>query len=195
MANEQQQPLGLEFRPLTPECWENFEDLFGEKGACGGCWCMWLRLKRSEYESQKGAGNRRAMKAIVDSGEIPGLLAYDGDKPVGWCAVGPREVYPVLQQSRTLKPVDDKPVWSITCFFIDKAYRGRGVMGALIGAASQYARDQGATLVEGYPVEPKKGAYPPAFAWPGIKRVFDKAGFVEVARRSQTRPMMRYVLG
>lgn len=138
MANEQQQPLGLEFRPLTPECWENFEDLFGEKGACGGCWCMWLRLKRSEYESQKGTGNRRAMEAIVDSGEIPGLLAYDGDKPVGWCAVGPREVYPV---------------------------------------------------------EPKKGAYPPAFAWPGIKRVFDKAGFVEVARRSQTRPMMRYVLG
>ncbi|MCH7859466.1 MAG: hypothetical protein IID14_07170 [Candidatus Marinimicrobia bacterium] len=100
----------LAFHPVTPDRWQDFEQLFGDRGACGGCWCMWLRLKRSEYDAQKGAGNRRAMQAIVDSGEIPGLLAYDGDQPVGWCAVGLREVYPLLQRSRTLKPVDDQPV-------------------------------------------------------------------------------------
>ncbi|MBU0616992.1 MAG: GNAT family N-acetyltransferase [Planctomycetes bacterium] len=186
---------GLAFHPLTPERWEDLVILFGERGACGVCWCMWWRLKRSEFEQRKGAKNKQAMKKIVESGEVPGILAYADGQPVGWCAVEPRESYPVLQRSRTLKPVDDQPVWSITCFFIARPYRRRGVSSALLKAAVAHAGKQGARIIEGYPVEPKKGQIPDAFAWIGLPSAFRKAGFVEVLRRSPTRPIMRHTVG
>jgi GNAT superfamily N-acetyltransferase len=184
----------LKFRPLTPERWNDLETLFGERGACGGCWCMWWRLKRSEFEERKGAKNKRAFKKIVESGEVPGLLAYADGKPVAWCAVGPREWYPVLQRSPVLKPVDEKPVWSVTCFFVAKPHRGSGILVQLLKAAVAYAASRGARIIEGYPVEPKKGRLPEAFAWIGLPSTFRKAGFVEVLRRSETRPIMRHVV-
>ena len=117
--SSQTEPLPqLEFHPLTPERWQDLETLFGPRGACGGCWCMWWRLKRSQYVKQKGPGNRRALKKIVDSGEIPGLLAYADGQPIAWCSVGPREAYSTLERSRILKRVDDKPVWSVVCFVV-----------------------------------------------------------------------------
>ena len=76
MKTKSAKNLKLEFHPVTPERWSDLETLFGEKGACGGCWCMLWRLTRKEFEAQKGEGNRRAMQRIVNSGEIPGLLAY-----------------------------------------------------------------------------------------------------------------------
>ena len=194
MASKRRAAL-WKFHPVTPERWGDFEALFGERGACGGCWCMWWRLKRSEFEKQKGAKNKRTMKKIVESGEVPGILAYADGQPVGWCAVGPRESYPVLQRSPTLKPVDDQPVWSITCFFVAKPYRRRGVSGELLKAAVAYARKRGARIIEGYPVEPKKGQLPDAFAWIGLPSTFERAGFVEVLRRSPTRPIMQHMVG
>ena len=184
----------LKFYPLISERWADFEKLFGEHGACGGCWCMWWRLKRSEFERQKGEGNRRAMKRIVDSGEIPGILAYAKDQPMAWCSVAPKEAYPTLERSRTLKRVDDKPVWSIVCFFVAKPFRGKGVAGKLLSAAIGYVEKQGGKIVEGYPVEPKKGRIPDAFAYTGLASAFRKAGFVEVVRRSETRPIMTYTI-
>lgn len=181
----------LEFYPLITKRWVDLEALFGEHGACGGCWCMWWRLKRSEFERQKGEGNRMALKAIVDSGEVPGILAYAKGQPVGWCAVAPREAYPTLERSRTLKRVDDKPVWSIVCFFIAKPFRGKGLAGKLLKAAIEYVQKKGGRIVEGYPVEPKRGRIPDAFAYTGLASTFRRAGFVEVARRSETRPIMR----
>lgn len=189
---ERRAAVRLVFHPLTPERWEDLVALFGERGACGGCWCMWWRLKRSEFEERKGARNKRAMKRIVESGEVPGILAYADGEPVGWCAVAPRESYPVLQRSRTLKPIDDQPVWSITCFFVARSYRRRGVSGRLVKAAVTHARKRGARIIEGYPVEPKKGRMPDAFAWIGLPSMFREAGFVEALRRSPTRPIMRY---
>jgi GNAT superfamily N-acetyltransferase len=185
----------LAFHPVTPERWIDFEKLFGPRGACGGCWCMWWRLKRSEFEKQKGAKNKRAMKKIIASGEVPGILAYADGQPVGWCAVGPRESYPVLQRSPTLKPVDDQLVWSITCFFVARPYRRRGVSRELLEAAVAYAGKRGARIIEGYPVEPKMGQLPDAFAWIGLPSTFRKVGFVEVLRRSPTRPIMRHMVG
>ncbi len=185
---------GLEFRPLTPKRWSDFEALFGEHGAYGGCWCMWWRLKRSEFERQQGEGNRQAMKAIVDSGEVPGLLAYAGDRAVAWCSVAPREQFPVLQRSWVLKPVDDIPVWSITCFFVAKEHRHAGMMSELIRAASAYVRAHGGTVLEGYPTDPRKGQLPPVSTFTGLVSAFRKAGFVECLRRSETRPIMRLYL-
>jgi GNAT superfamily N-acetyltransferase len=184
----------LEFYPLNGERWANFEKLFGKRGACGGCWCMWWKLKRSEFERQKGEENRKAIKRIVDSGEVPGILAYANNQAVAWCAVAPREAYPTLERSRTLKRVDDKPVWSIVCFFVAKPFRGKGITLKLLRAAIEHVDKHGGKIVEAYPVEPKGGRMPDAFAYTGLASTFRKAGFVEVARRSETRPIMRYII-
>lgn len=182
------------FHPLTPDRWDDVERLFGVKGACAGCWCMWWRITRSRFEKQKGSGNKRTFKKIVLTGEIPGIIAYAGGKPVGWCSVASRESFPVLERSRILKRVDDKPVWSVVCFFIPREYRRKGLSVALLQAVIDYARSKGGKIIEGYPVEPKKDTMPDAFAWTGIAAAFRKVGFSEVARRSETRPIMRYYI-
>jgi len=182
----------LDFYPLTPERWDDLVALFGPRGACGGCWCLWWRLKHSQFEKQKGEENKRALKRIVDSGEVPGLLAYADGHPVGWCSVAPREAFPRLGRSRILKRVDDRPVWSAVCFFVDKQFRRKGVAVRLLEAAVEHAKKHGAKTVEGYPVEPRKVSTPDAFAFTGLASAFRKAGFVEVLRRSDTRPIMRY---
>jgi GNAT superfamily N-acetyltransferase len=184
--------MTLTFAPLAPERWADLEALFGPRGAVGGCWCMTWRLRRSEYELMKGEGNRAAFKAIVEAGPAPGVLAYDGEYVVGWCAVAPRDAYPVLDRSRILKRVDDQPVWSVTCFFVARELRGQCVATQLLRAAVAYAASQGARIVEGYPVEPRNGTLPSVFAFTGPAATFLAAGFHEVARRSATRPIMRY---
>ena len=139
--------MKLKFFPLTPDRWSDFETLFGERGACGGCWCMLWRLKRSEFEQQKGQGNKLAMQRIVESKRIPGILAYSQAHPVGWCSVAPREEFPALERSRILKKIDDEPVWSITCFFVEKNSRKKGVSIELLKAAVDYVRKQGGKIV------------------------------------------------
>lgn len=192
----------LGFHPLTLDRWKDLEELFGERGACGGCWCMWWRLSRSEFERQKGSKNKAALKKIVKSGQIPGILAYSEGKPIAWCSVGPRETYPVLERYRSLKRIvenpaeggDDKPVWSVVCLFVAKPFRNQGVSVEIIKAAVNYAKKNGAKIVEGYPKEPKKGRWPDAFIWTGHVSAFLKAGFVEVHRGSPTRPIVRYFI-
>ena len=186
--------LKLKFFPVTKDRWTDFETLFGERGACGGCWCMFWRLTRKEFDSQKGEGNRKAMKAIVESGKIPGILAFAHDKPVAWCSVAPRDQFSALDRSRILKPVDNLPVWSISCFFVEKNYRGKGLSIQMIKAAVDYVKKNGGSVVEAYPVEPKKDKMPDAFAWTGLASAFIKAGFTECARRSATRPIMRFYI-
>jgi GNAT superfamily N-acetyltransferase len=182
----------LQFRPLTASRWKDFERLFGANGACGGCWCMLWRLSRKQFDAQKGAGNKRAMRALVGEGREPGLLAYRGEQAIGWCALAPRAQYPALERSRVLAPVDDRPCWSVACLFVQREFRGQGVATALLRAAVAHARANGAEILEGYPVEPRgSDPIPPAFAWTGIPSAFRAAGFREVARRSPTRPIMR----
>lgn len=181
--------------PATPERWRDLEALFGERGACAGCWCMYWRLTSKDFARGKGAPNRQTLHDLVIAGETPGLLAYDGDRPIGWIAVAPREAYPRLARSRILKPLDDTPVWSIVCLFIDKGHRRRGVSAQLIRGAVDYVADQGGRVVEAYPVEPRNEKMPDVFAWTGIASAFLAAGFVERGRRSETRPILRYDLG
>jgi GNAT superfamily N-acetyltransferase len=152
---------------------------------------MWWRLRRSQYEKQKGSGNKRAFHRIISSGAPTGVLAYAGREPVGWCAIAPRDAYPVLDRSRVLARVDDQPVWSVTCFYIARAWRRSGLTEKLLAAAIDYARKHGAKMVEGYPIEPRSRSMPDVFAWTGFVSAFRRAGFKEVARRSATRPVMR----
>lgn len=183
------------FHPATPARWPDVERLFGERGACGGCWCMAWRLPRAAFNAGKGAANREALRTLVAADRTPGVLAYLGADPIGWCAVAPRSEYSVLSRSRTLAPVDEAPVWSISCLFVARPYRQQGLSAALLEAAAALAARQGARLVEGYPVEPGLKKMPDAFAWTGLPSAFRKAGFTEVARRSATRPIMRKEVG
>jgi GNAT superfamily N-acetyltransferase len=184
--------LKLKFHPLTAERWSDLETLFGARGACGGCWCMAWRLSRAQFEKQKGPGNKKALKKIVATGPAPGVIAYSGKQPVGWCALAPRESYPALDRSRVLRRLDDLPVWSVSCFFVAKPFRGRGVTVALLEAAVKYALRQGATVIEGYPQDLGQGRLPAPFVWTGLLPAFVEAGFVEVARRSRKRPIVRF---
>lgn len=183
--------LDLAWEPLTPERWPDLEALFGPRGACGGCWCMTPRLTRAAYERNKGEGNRLALKALVDGGTVPGILGLLEGRPVGWCSVGPRSDFSSLARSRIFKPVDEREVWSIVCLFIDRDHRRRGLSVRLIEAACAFAAGRGATCIEAYPVEPRKDPMPPVFAYTGLASAYLQAGFREVARRSETRPMMR----
>jgi len=182
------------FYPVTKENWKDFENLFGEKGACAGCWCMYWRMRRKEYDTLRGSGTKRKMKSLVNKGTIPGILAYDNDKPVGWCSIAPREDFPVLENSKVLKRIDDKSVWSVVCFFINKNYRRQGLSVEMLNAVKKYVKMNNGKIVEGYPVEPKSGKTADVFAWTGLAAAFKKAGFKELARRSETRPIMRYLI-
>jgi GNAT superfamily N-acetyltransferase len=152
---------------------------------------MFFRRPRAEWTAGCGAGNRAAFRRIVQRGDEPGLLAYAGTEPVGWCAIAPREEYGGLARSRILQPIDAQPVWSITCFFVARGFRRRGVTVALLEAAAKFVAARGGSCLEGYPAEPASGAWPDAYAYHGTVAAFTKAGFEEVARPSKTRAIMR----
>jgi GNAT superfamily N-acetyltransferase len=193
MRTTRRPKVRFEILPLTAARWRELEALFGPRGACGGCWCMWWRVPRAQWQRQKGEGNRKAFRRIVEAGAVSGLLAYAEGRPVGWCAIAPRSDYPALARSRLLKPVDDRPVWSVTCFFVSRPWRRRGVSSALLDAAVDFARTNGARIIEGYPVDaPTHQADP--FVFTGLPAAFRRAGFKEVLRRSPRRPIMRRMI-
>ena len=152
---------------------------------------MTWRLPRAQFEKQKGDGNRKAMKRIVDDGMSPGIIAYDGKTPIGWCAVAPRSDYVALGRSRVLKAIDTQPVWSVSCLFVAKEHRRRGVSVGMLKYAIDFVRKQGGKIVEGYPVEPHTDPAPAPFIWTGTVKSFQRAGYKEVARGSPARPIYR----
>ena len=182
----------IAFHPLTPDRWPDLETLFGGRGGCGGCWCMTWRLERRDWERGKGESNKQDFQEIVARDQRPGVIAYVEGEPIGWCSVAPREVFVALARSRVLAPVDAMPVWSISCLLISKPYRRQGLSSKLIAAAVKFAAERGAKVVEAYPVVPYADTIPAAFAWTGLYAAYLKAGFVEVARRSKVRPVMRH---
>src|ERR671930_2428742 len=135
-----------EIHPVTPERWNDLAELFGERGAYDGCWCMFWRLSAREYSAGRYDGNREALRErVCDRGAPPpGLLAYVDGRPAGWCSLGPREEYGRLQRSRVLGPVDERPVWSIVCFYVDRGRRRGGVAKRLLQGAIDFAHANGA---------------------------------------------------
>jgi len=184
--------LAFEALPLVTERWHDLEILFEQPGAPDDCWCMWWRIQKKQFIAQSGQGNKDAMKALVDSGVVPGLIGYIDGQPAGWISVAPREDFPRMKRSKILKAVDDQPVWSIVCFFIDKAFRKQGVSLLLLRAAVDYAMKNGATIVEGYPIDFRDHSCSDDDAYYGAQSIYEKAGFEEVVRRSPTRSVMRF---
>ncbi|MBA4383211.1 MAG: GNAT family N-acetyltransferase [Anaerolinea sp.] len=179
-----------EIIPLTPEKWIDFETLFNSNAVCTGCWCMWWRVPNKEFSTLGKDGLKNAMRTIVHHGVEAGLIAYIDGIPAGWVTVAPRADYVRLGTSKLLAPVDEQPVWSIPCFFIHHNFRHQGLMTKLIEAAVDYAKAHGAEIVEAYPYAPDKKSGP-ADIYTGVASSFESAGFVEVARRKATRPIMR----
>jgi GNAT superfamily N-acetyltransferase len=188
----------LTTRALQPSDWPLLEQLFGERGACGGCWCQYWRLAPGEkWDDVKGDVARRRLRAQVRSGEARGVLAFVDDEPVGWCAAGPRTSFARLDRSRTLACDDAERVWSLPCFFVKAGQRGRGVATALLAGALALLRAAGASVAEGYPVRPKRRGQPipAAFAWTGTRGLFDAAGFAVVGNRGGGKERVRALLG
>ncbi len=179
-------------RALGADDWPAVVELFGERGACGGCWCMAWRLPTKEWEARKGAGNKRAFKRLVRSGQATGVLAFVDGEPVGWCSVGPRADFRGLETKRSLATDWDQATWSVTCFFLRKDWRGKEVGTKLLERAVKLARECGARRVEGYPVVPTKGfghKMPGAFAWTGLPQMFERKGFRKLAKTPGKRPI------
>jgi GNAT superfamily N-acetyltransferase len=185
----------IAIRPLTKDRWSDLVELFERPGAsiARGCWCMYYRRSGEHFPPPgltRSQANKRDLRALVERGVVPGLLGYAGGRPVGWVSLGPREDYAKLERSPVMKPVDDKPVWSIVCFFVDAQARHGGVADALLAGAAAWAREQGATLLEAYPWDQRAKKSDDSL-WFGTKPMFDRAGFVEIARRKPARPVVR----
>jgi GNAT superfamily N-acetyltransferase len=188
--------MALAFHPVTPDRWRDLERLFGPRGANSGCWCLWWRLSRAEFDRSTADERKAGLKALVDAGRPPGILAYLADEPIAWVSLGPREDFSALERSRVLKRVDDLPAWSIVCFFVGKRYRRQGLMVRLLQGAVGYAAANGARIVEGYPVDPGTERIDGGSSgFMGLASAYRRAGFVEVARPNERRAIMRYYVG
>ena len=184
--------MSLEVHPLTPGRWHDLAVLFDRPGDARGCWCMWWRVRASEFDRLWGQDARNAFHKVVEAGPPPGLLAYRDARPVGWCAVAPREAYPRILRSRVVGPVDDLPAcWAVVCFYVERGERRGGVAAALLDAAVELAAAGGAEAVEGYPKDTVGGRRYANELFVGSASMFRRAGFEEVGRRSPTRPIMR----
>jgi GNAT superfamily N-acetyltransferase len=192
--------MTLVVRPLTPSRWNDLETIFDARGCsvARGCWCMYYRVSGKGPLTRPGAPQRlqskEALKALAAGDPPPGLIGYRGKTPVGWISLGPRKDYAKLAKSPLMKPVDDEPVWSIVCFVVPSEHRNQGVAGELLAAAVEYARKRGVRVLEAYPVDKAEPSAAQA-SWFGSKRMFDAAGFDEVARRRPDRPVVRLRLG
>ena len=183
--------MDLTIRPAIPELWPALESLFETSGPSRRCWCMYWRIGAA-YRRRPREENRAALREIIALGPPPGLLAFDGDTPVGWAQLTPRDALPWLDvHTWRLGRVDDVPVWSLSCFVVAKPYRRRGVCAALIDAALEAARLAGALALEAYPLD---ASLTPSTSHTGYVTTFARAGFVEVARHVPPRPIMRHDL-
>ncbi len=183
----------LSFEPLSKSNWNKFIQLFGNKGACGNCWCMFFRLKKSDFdEGKSGDGNKMAMKNLVWENKPTGLIGFYEEQPIAWCAFAPREDFLKLEKSRIHTRIDNNIVWSIPCFFIDKKFRRYGVSVEILKTVVKYAKANGIKIIEAYPTIPTQERLPDAFAWIGLYKSFERAGFEIVDRKSNSRPMVRF---
>lgn len=185
----------LEVEPVTRNNWHKFVNLFGPKGACGNCWCMYYRLSKADFnEGKVDDSNKRAIKEIIWNEKPVGLIGLIDNQAIAWCAFAPREDFVKLEKSRVHKRIDNKAVWSIPCFFIDKKFRRSGVSVQLLKGAIEFAKDAGIKIIEAYPAIPTQDKIPDSFAWIGLYKSFERAGFEIVDRTSKNRPMVRYYI-
>jgi GNAT superfamily N-acetyltransferase len=182
-------------REIGPDDWADLERLFGARGACGGCWCMHWRVEKGEsWDDLKGENARARFRALVQSGKAHGLLAYDGDEPVGWAALDRKSDFSRLARSPSLRTDDAPDVWALPCFFVKAGHRGQGVASALLDGALDALRRRGGGTLEAYPLA-GEGKLPAAFAWTGTVPMFERAGFERETDAARGKVRMRRRVG
>ena len=189
-SSTQEAPI-LEFHPVTAEQLPDLARFSKRHGKFRYCSCMRWRMTSADYHRSTTVSRVAALDALVRQGTPVGVLAYKDGDPVGWCSIAPRETYAALERYQALPRVDDAPVWSVVCFFVDRRVRRQGVTLGLLKAAVEYARSHGAEIVEGYPVEPGSRLY----TYMGSPSMFRRAGFHDVTPAGQARKVMRCVVG
>lgn len=188
--------MSVAISPLTPELWPHFEDLFGKQGACYGCWCTYFRLPPAARRENNRERNKDHIRARIEAGPPPGLLAFDDGKAVGWMQIGSRADVPEFNNAgRVSAPLAigdaaDPGVWAISCFFIRSSARGKGLTHRLVDAGIDFARGSGARVLEACPMDQSKDSRSVGL-YVGSTRVFEKAGFARAAERKPGRPLMR----
>ena len=183
--------MPLAVRPLTEKNWSDIEALFASKGCSVArwCWCVHYRFARAAMPKDRKA----ALKKLAKGEPPPGLIAYAGKEPVGWISLGPRAAFAKLATSPVMKPVDETPVWSVICFVVPPAHRGKGVAHELLEGAIAFARKRKVGMLEAYPIDKSERSNAMSMFF-GAASMFRKAGFKEIARRKPTRPVMRLAL-
>ncbi len=182
----------IEIHPATPDRWDDLEEIFVGKGDPAKCWCAFWYASNKAYREGWGEANRTGLENRVKDGVEPGVLAYVYGEPAGWAGVAPRSAFDrLVRNTKSLKAVDDRPVWSVTCLVVRRAFRRRGLMRPLIRGALDFALSKGAIAVEAYPVDAarKMTSYD---LFLGTVQAYHDIGFVEVARHTPTRPILRY---
>jgi ribosomal protein S18 acetylase RimI-like enzyme len=195
----------LEIAPLEPDRWNDLAGLFEEGGDPKWCWCMYFRLRSKDFAIAGAGANRSGLLALTTSADAdgspaPGLIGYRDGRAVGWVSLGPRSDYERLQRSTTLRPIDDRPVWSVVCFVVSRGARGQGLARALLDGAIAYARERGAVALEAYPTPTDGTRHPAASLYRGTLGMFEAAGFKVVGwsapqANSAPRPIVRLELG
>ena len=191
--------MTITIAPVTGGLWPDFEDLFGRQGACYGCWCTHFRMPPAVRRENDRQRNREHIKARIETGPPPGLLAFDDENAVGWMQIGPRADVPEWNNAgRGSAPLDaaealDPAVWAISCFFIRSKARGKGLTHRLVEGGVAFARENGARFVEACPMDLSKDSRSIGL-FVGSSRVFERAGFERMVERKAGRPLMRLVL-
>jgi GNAT superfamily N-acetyltransferase len=182
--------MNLEYHPVTPERLADLGRFSERHGKFRYCSCMRWRMTSAEFQRSTKESRVATLERMICQGTPVGVLAYREGEPVGWCSIAPRVSYESLERYRALPRLDDAPVWSVVCFFVDRRVRRQGVTLGLLTAAVAYARSQGAAIVEGYPVEPGSRLY----TYMGSPATFRDAGFHDVTPPNQARRVMRYTM-
>jgi GNAT superfamily N-acetyltransferase len=183
----------MEIHPLGPDRAADAAELFESNSTTRGCWCMWFLLRAKDVQEGWGAGNHRRFEELARADDPPGgMLAYQDGTAVGWCAMGPRSRYPRASRSKIMAdrdPAEDDQVWLVPCFFVRVGFRRRGTTRQLLAAVLDFARDHGATAVEGFPLA-GPGPYS-SDRYLGTEPLFTECGFRVVARPTPRRVVMR----
>jgi len=184
---------GIVCRELEPRLWPQLEALFGMHGACGGCWCWHWRLAEGEHwDDVKGEVAHERLHQAVQSGSVHGMLAFDGETPVGWCSFEPRSSFPRLERSPSFKGTPTEGVWFVGCFFVVRAWRQRGVAELLLTESLKLMEREGARAVEAVPTATHGRPQADAFLFTGTYEMFERLGFhTTMDARGKTTVMRR----
>ncbi|MEV4196701.1 GNAT family N-acetyltransferase [Streptomyces toxytricini] len=189
--------MAIDVRPAS--VFEDVRALLGPKSpGANVCWCLSYRIPSKLNNELRGPARGEYVSELCRKGPPPGVLAYDGGVPVGWAAVAPRSDT-AFARSRTIPRVDDLPVWSLWCIRVRPGHRGHGISHALIAGAVEFARAQGAPVVEAYPLDSGDAKVDLTMAYAGLRKNFERAGFVHRADTSSVlaghpRVLMRFDL-